>query len=292
MSRLENSMDVVSMEELLFPVEMIDNPNLSNSEYSKIVVGKFGEDVKHLNYCSNRYELVPNGDIFPNIENVLKINNIAFKAKYYSREDVRFYCDIQITDERFEYKMKGTNDVITPMLRVQHSYNGLTKYRIVFGYFRFVCTNGLTIPVKEMADYNLSISGKHTSIIVQSIQKLNEMLINFASNASDVLNAITAKYECLGGKVVTKIEDRILEVLKAGGINAVDNKSINTVNNIYSRVMAEANNDSLGYNGMVNDWLIYNGVNQYINDNSLNIALPEKRMETDSKILEYMLETV
>jgi hypothetical protein len=64
--------------------------------------------------------------------------------------------------------------------------------------------------------------------------------------------------------------------------------------------MAEANGDkkvtvngeekSLGYNGKVTDWLIYNGVNQYINDNSLNIAAPEKRMEADSKIFEYLLK--
>jgi len=40
----------------------------------------------------------------------------------------------------------------------------------------------------------------------------------------------------------------------------------------------------------VNDWLIYNGINQYINDDSRNIASPEKRRETDSKVLEYMLE--
>jgi hypothetical protein len=41
------------------------------------------------------------------------------------------------------------------------------------------------------------------------------------------------------------------------------------------------------YNGKINDWLIYNGVNQYIFDDRRNIVAPEKRIETDSKVFEY-----
>jgi hypothetical protein len=56
--------------------------------------------------------------------------------------------------------------------------------------------------------------------------------------------------------------------------------------------MSEANGEKedLGYNGRVNDWLIYNGINQYLNDNNRNIAVPEKRMETDSEVFQYMLQ--
>ena len=70
----------------------------------------------------------------------------------------------------------------------------------------------------------------------------------------------------------------------------VDNSKFNTMNDITNRITAEANKTGLGYNGRVNDWLIYNGINQYINDDNLNIASPEKRREKDSKVLEYMLE--
>ncbi len=54
--------------------------------------------------------------------------------------------------------------------------------------------------------------------------------------------------------------------------------------------MKEADKVGLGYNGKVTDWLVYNGINQYIYDDSRNIVVPEKRMETDSKVFEYMLE--
>ena len=69
----------------------------------------------------------------------------------------------------------------------------------------------------------------------------------------------------------------------------VDNKKLNTVDNIVDRIVAEMNDNTLGYNGKANDWLVFNGINQYINDDSINIKAPEKRMEIDSKILEYML---
>jgi hypothetical protein len=57
-----------------------------------------------------------------------------------------------------------------------------------------------------------------------------------------------------------------------------------------ARITEEADDKRWGYDGEVNDWLVYNGINQYVNDNDLNIAAPEKRRETDSKVLEYMLE--
>jgi hypothetical protein len=76
----------------------------------------------------------------------------------------------------------------------------------------------------------------------------------------------------------------------ASKIIIVQNKSRDTLQDIRNRIMSEANQAGLGYNGKVNDWLIYNGINQYINDDNLNIASPEKRRETDSKVLEYMLE--
>ena len=55
------------LNDLMFPVTMIDNPRRANREYSKIVVGDLEDGQTDLNYCSPRYELVPNADIFPKI---------------------------------------------------------------------------------------------------------------------------------------------------------------------------------------------------------------------------------
>jgi hypothetical protein len=143
-----------------------------------------------------------------------------------------------------------------------------------------------------MKRFNLVIVGKHTEQIIRSFDKLNEMLVYFGNNAHMISGAITAKYDKLGGVWVAKPEDRLKEVLEATKIIIVENNKFNTMNDIMSRISLEANKDNLGYNGKVNNWLIYNGINQYLNDNNRNIATPEIRMEKDSKVLEYMLATV
>lgn len=323
--KIKKGAETCTVEDLCFPVSLNKNPRRTNSEYSMVVTGiiksfvemdEDGEEVEveiqeeveirandfesvvtgeiegvevDLNYCSRRYELVQNITIFPNIEKVLRDNNVEFTVEYKHINHVRFYAQYTITDKRFAYIMAGTNDVIQPMITVQHSYNGLTKYKIIFGYFRLVCTNGMTIPVAEMKKFNLVIEGKHTEIIRKSVDLLSEKLQYFVANAETIKREITAQYERLANNWITDVKARIEEVLEAAKIIATDNKKFNTVNDIESRIMVEANKEGFGYNGKVNDWLIYNGINQYLNDDTRNIAAPEKRMETDSKVLEYML---
>jgi len=279
-----------TLQDLLFPVEIREEEMPSNSEFSRMVVGQInGGDFK-LNQCSPRYELFPNANIFPEIERVLDKNNITYEATYSHIDNVRFYVDYKITDTRYAYTMKGTTDEICPLLRVQHSYNGKTKYKIIFGYFRFICSNGLVVAVQEMKRFNLVIVGKHTEAIKHSFAQLDGMLKFFVAEADLVIGTITGRYETLGGRMVTNVQDRIKEVLGAAKIIAVENNKFNTVNDILNRIQVEANNPQLGYNGRVTDWLVYNGINQYVNDDSRNIVAPELRMETDSKVFEYMLE--
>lgn len=279
-----------TLTDLLFPVEIRDEEMSSNSEFSKMVIGQINGDDFKLNQCSPRYELFPNANIFPEIEKVLNKNNIQYEAKYTHIDNVRFYVDYKITDTRYAYTMKGTSDTICPLLRVQHSYNGKTKYKIIFGYFRFICKNGLVIAVEEMKRFNLVIVGKHTEAIKHSFAQLDEMLKFFVAEADLVIGTITGRYETLGGRMVANVQDRVKEVLGAAKIIAVDNNKFNTLNDIVRRITDEASNTTLGYNGRVTDWLVYNGINQYVNDDSRNIVAPELRMETDSKVFEYMLE--
>jgi hypothetical protein len=271
------------LEDLLFPVEIRDEEMPSNSEYSCRVVGQLDGGDFLLNQCSPRYELVPNAEIFPIIRDTLIGHRIPFNVRYTHIDRVRFYADYTFNTNSF--KVNNANDEIFPMLRVQHSYNGLTKYRIIFGYFRLVCTNGLTIPVKEMKEFNLVIIGKHTESIKKSFLLLGDKLDFFAMNYKLINTAMKNRYEILGGHMVAKPEDRIKEVLLATKIGILDNKNFDTVNNILGTVEKEA---KMYYGGQVNDWLIYNGINQYIFDGR-TIAAPEKKMETDSKVLEHML---
>lgn len=281
---------ICTLNDLCFPVELINNPNKTNREYSKIVTGIIDGEEFDLNYCSPIYELVPNEMIFPKVEEILNRHNIAFSVVYSHTNNARFYGNYTIEDSRFSYKMKGTNDEIKFIWNFQHSYNGLTKYKGIAGFFRLVCSNGLVVPVEEMNEYNLVVQGKHTSSILKSLDQFSQILTDVTNNLETVKTSIVKKYEILGGTWVKKPEDRLKEVLQANKIAIIENAKFNTLNDIMNNVMSEANNVGLGYNGKVNDWLIYNSINQYIHDDDRNIAAPEKRRETDSKVLEYMLE--
>ena len=278
-----------TVDEMCFDVEIHDNPRKTNKEYSKVVTGIINGEEMDLNYCSNIYQLVKNSEIFPSVEQVLFNNAIDFDVKYRHINHVRFYGDYVITDKRYAYCMDNTNDNIMPIIRVQHSYNGLTKYKIVFGYFRMICSNGLTIPVSEMRRFNLEIVGKHTDAIHNSFERLSDMLVYFSKEAAAITKSITTKYEVLGSRWVSDPQKRLETILEASKLTAVDNSRFNTVNDIMARIMTESNKPNFGYNGKVNDWLIYNGINQYLNDDNRNIAVPEVRMEKDSKVLEWML---
>jgi hypothetical protein len=289
MNEAKRGTKICGLQELLFPVEFRDNPMPCNQEYSKIVVGLIGGGDFFLNACSPRYELVENAQIFPEIKAILKAQGIKFRVQYSHTNNVRFYANYIITDKRFAYTMTGTSDTIQPVIRITHSYNGLTKYMIVVGYYRMICTNGLVIAVQEMQKYNLSITGKHTTSIIGSLETLKVLLTTFSTEVKQITTEIVAKYELLGGRAVMNVQDRLIEVLNENKIAMIDNQKFNTVQDITGRIMKEANNSGLGYRGKVNDWLVYNGINQYLNDDSLNIKSPEKRMEDDSKVFEFML---
>jgi hypothetical protein len=291
MKESKSKLAVISREDICFPVEVIKNPEWTNSEYSRIVVGTIGGREKMLNYCSPVYELVKNADVFPKIEDLFNLHGIQFKATYSHIGHVRFYASFVIENPEFAHRFLGTNDVIKFKWHQQMSYNGKTKLMGWGGFYRQVCTNGLMIPCVELQQFNLRVGGKHTESIKVHLATIDAMLTNLVNNYSEVSEAIIKKYELLGGRMVTDVEDRITEVLEAVGITAVENSKFNTVNDITLRITSELEKpEMVGYNGVVNDWLVYNGINQYINDESRNSTLPEKRSEIDSKVLEYLLE--
>ncbi len=282
---------VAEMKNICFPVEKIKNPAWTNSEYSYIVVGHIDGREKMLNYCSPVYELIPNSEVFPQIEAMLYKHRIGFSAKYSHINHVHFYADYIVEDPRFARKLLGTNDVIKWKWHQQMSYNGKTKLMGWGGFFRQVCDNGLCIPCRELAQYNLVIGGKHTISVRTQIEMFNVMLTRLTENISDVMDSIVDRYELLGGRMVKNPEDRIKEVLEAVGIRVIENSKFNTVNDIIFRITEELKHpDMRAYGGKISDWFVYNGINQYINDNDRNSTLPEKRNDLDTKVLEYLLE--
>lgn len=282
-----------TLNDILFPVEKVQVTEFDcNSDYAFDIFAYPDDEKLRVNSCSDRYELVPNADIFPNVRQVLLDNNIEFTENYQMIDNARFYAQYNITDDRFKYTMKNSNgDVIQPMLKVQHSYNGLTKYKINFGYFRLVCSNGLVLPVHEMQEYNLSIEGRHTKAIKASFEKLDEKLKYFVENAAQITTAITAKYDELSGNVIKNVQDRLTEVLNVINLKPRELKSGEISFPAMDIALSALTRESDLYDGEVNDWLIYNAVNQYIYKPD-TLATPEAKADKDSKVLEYLLQSV
>lgn len=290
-NKIKGLVNVQSLSELLFDVEKLKFTDCdANSEYKFDIFAYPNGQKLRVNSCSSRYELVQNSEVFPKIEQILMQNGIKFVADYGHVNHARFYVNYNIVDDRFKFCVDGTNDVCYPRISVHHSYNGLTKYRIVVGYYRLVCTNGLVIAVEDMSQYNLCITGKHTAEILKSFNKLDNIVKMFA-NTSNIMDQITAKYQRLAsaGIELNDLSKVIEKVLEKSGINAIDNKTINTIQIIKTRIESELYNPDLGYTKL-NNWLLYNGINSYLNDSSLNIAVPELRREKDQKVFEYLLQ--
>lgn len=279
-----------NLSDLLFDVEKVKTQDFvgiaANSDYDHMIVGHINKIPRILNACSGRYELIPNSEIFPNIRQILIDNQINFTESYTAINNARFYATYIIEDQELAYNVGNSGDIIKPQITVQHSYNGLTKYAIVFGYFRLICSNGLVLPVHEMEKYNLQISGKHTASIKNSFAELNQTIKYFAENKAQINLAIGGTFDRLAGNVVENWEDRIIEVLNVANISNVENSKFSTMEYVKNVV----NSEKEIYNNKVNDFLIYNSINQYLNDDTLNKKTPEVRRAKDSKVFETLLE--
>jgi hypothetical protein len=272
----------VKLNDLLFPVEKVKNENLTNSEYAYIVKGIVNDLEIHLNYCSNRYEVVENALIFPKIEALLNAKNVKFTVNYQMENNCRFYANYILEDEIFAV---GTaNDKVKPVIKITHSYNGLTKYSITFGYFRLICSNGLAIPLEGHEDKNLNVSGKHTKDILNSLDSLFDRINKFF----DLQPEISKRFEVLTDRKIDNYGDRIEAVLNATNLKP-SKLQLQTIEQTITKESIEL------YNGSINDWLIYNGINAYIYKSvdakgNLSKALPEKMEMQDKKVLDYMLQ--
>jgi len=277
-----------NLNDIMFPVENVKQTEFAcNSDYTNDIFGYLGADVEQgimgvktrLNTCSDRYKLVTNAEVFLPVRELLQGKGIDFTETYMQKDNARFYGQFSIDANPFHVN-GNPKDEIYPMLRVQHSYNGLTKYLISFGYYRLVCTNGLTIPVKEMNEFNMGIGGKHTISIETAMKKLSVHLNMFIDQSSNFLH----NFDVLAQKEVLNWEDRLKEVMTATKISMGNNPE--TTKDYFAEII---NREMDYYGGVTNDFLIYNALNQYVNDNKLNTIVPEKRQEIDRNVLIHML---
>lgn len=280
---------VTSLENLLFPVEMTTlSEKLGINSISSTEYGIFGlidnEDGKTtptlLNTCSDVYELVPNEMIFPKIEQMLNDAKIPFTVEYKMLDFSRFYADYTLN--LAGVSVGNRKDKIFPVIRVTHSYNGLLKYKITFGWFRLVCENGLILPVEGKEENNLSIVGKHTKQILESLSKLMDKIKHFIKNEKKFME----KFEVIADRSVKNWEDRVIEVMAASGAGKRG----------FAQITEKIKQESEKlYDGKVNDWLIYNGFNFHLfnavtKEGKPYDTAPNLRHDQDKKVFDTLFK--
>lgn len=265
-----------TLNQMLFSVEKVKMSELTgfpaNSDYEYAILGEINGEKKLLNSCSERYELIPNANIFPNIRETLFNAGLEFSENYKMVNDARFYGDFTIESEHTH--IGSNNDIVKPMVRVRHSYNGKTNYAITFGYFRLVCSNGLVLPVKGKEAQNIHIIGRHTSNINHSLELLNQRLENFVMNQG----LYKEIFDQMAQNEVLNPQDRVKELLEFCKIPEKKTDQVMEIVNFESQKL---------YNGQINDWLLYNSVNQIIHKGE-NKKVLEQKESYDYKAIEFL----
>lgn len=271
-----------NFNDLMFPVRMEEwtETECNPDQQFSVFVNPRGFDIKVCT-CSDVYELVQNQDVFGVARQILLDSGIVFSESYEIINDARFYGTFIIEGHDFELQ---DGDVIKPIFKLNHSYNGQTKYSMSFGYFRMICSNGLVIPLDEKSEYNLNLKGKHTKKINKSLESLFEKITYFVENT----DVYAENFKMLANRIVFDVSGRIEEILKATGIASIDNKVFNTLNWILNVIEFEADQLSLG---IVTDWLIYNGINRYLYSENRNGEVPETKQNLDASVLNYIIKT-
>lgn len=292
-------MYTVSKNEVLFPVEKIKATDVIqgmefNSDYNHMIIAN---DNQVLNVCSERYNLVKNTEILPRIEAVLDQYGIDYEFNARMASDkARFKFTYRLKDQSLAI---GKGDIINPKIDIYHSYNGLVSYSMNMGYFRLICSNGLSIPIlkdeKGRKLNNFSAKGRHTTKLSENLNSLEAELNDLLDMRTTHNKVIKEIFKGMNSEKLPSWENRLIEVLEANKLPSIEeNKAIGKYESdfmvfIKDTVISEA--DQLNPNEtVVTDWLIYNGINNAIYNNEFNSKADNVRATIDQNVLTYMLE--
>lgn len=130
-----------------------------------------------LSFCSSTYNLRENETLYKPLEKMMKEQKIPFDRKISIVDGTKFYVDYIIRDR---IKSLTVNDIL-PKFSVWNSYDGTLKTTLKFGFYRVVCSNGLTRPVGN----TVNISKKHRKAAAAE----DGMDLSIASN-SEIINSV------------------------------------------------------------------------------------------------------
>lgn len=269
----------MDINQLYFPVEKVALSQITKGVFETpsgmthaIVATKPDGQKRLLTYCSNKYTLLKNEDIFiPLLNEVQKNFNIKVKARMdnYSK----FFVDIILQGTKLGFGPKKNDDIV-PKIRIYNSYDKSLIYRHRGGMHRLVCTNGLTLPIEELSQQR-SLHTPSLNKVMRDAKSLMETLEILQNNYEELCDTYFEIYDQSVGDIELRVEE-VVENTKF---------PIHFTGEVIERIMQERN--TLGLKNF-NDWLVYNGFNYSLNHNEDMPLTQDKREKLDETILDYL----
>lgn len=258
--KIEDMQDIYGIaKKRAYPVSTLSHVN----KVVTVTVPEMGNRRVVVNTCSPTYKLTRLETVLDNVESALE--DFDYSVRYSHSEYCRFFIDYILKE-----KMQVGDDIIFPRLRVEHSYSGELKFGAKFGFFRQVCTNGLSVAHGQQMEFKTK-NTKNSSIQFE----LGKTLHSFLKKAETMKDA----YSPLLGEYV-EFEDltieKIIDYSKAP--KSLLAASIETFNREATMGMER------------NMWLAYNSINFQLNHNYTSLNMQEwNRNKLDSQLLQTCL---
>jgi hypothetical protein len=245
------------------------------------------EDKNILNFCSGKYSLVRNEEIFKPIEDALKANDFKFIKRIVIINKAKFYVDYIIRERKDEGEIKG----LFPRISIWNSYDGGSMMRHEMGFYRLVSQSGITRPLGEshkdiyrhatsLKDGNLTTEEKVFQIVEDT-----KKFIETCDKDVEVFKKMTEKK-------ATKTQ--VASIAKKVGL------SKKMAECAVARFEIETTESNLEYKNEHGEIVKHSGSkkNMFTLYNALNFAiynmntkeLPEKKIDKDKKTMKYIVD--
>lgn len=230
-----------------------------------------------LNFCSEVYFPKLNVEIFPQMEAGLKAAGLQYKKKINIVGNAKFYVDYIIMERM---KTISVNDVF-PKLSIWNSYDGVVKFRKEFGFYKLLCSNGLSRPTEKQS----SVSFKHTKNNEQRIDDIITITKDFIKDSKNDIQVFERmNRRDASEKAITKIATK-LSIGKHIAEAAVNRFKVETEGKLQ---YLNEHNEAVTSNGIPKTmFTVYNALNWAVY-NCNPKELPEKKLEKDRQILELV----
>lgn len=153
-----------------------------------------------------RYAMVDTATV---IDRVLKIAITKGLHVASTRVITRGKSSKHVVRMRFTALAGEGQDTGHPELLFINSYNGECALSFSLGFYRLICSNGLTVPMPGFEDASFT-SGRKRHIIGPKMDDFSKHLDERISAALDALSSVTGKFAALQKLAVTKEQERLI----------------------------------------------------------------------------------